>query len=121
MPLPGGMPMICAVSLSEIAFPYRANRPFGAASFALVFLMIIAEIEILVFVALAIVGHRLDLYVDLQQVVLPGACLVSLSTTGVFWWRARSWTRARIAAIRDWGAGAGSYGERLAARTNRAP
>jgi hypothetical protein len=49
-------------SLLDVAFPYRIKRRFGAASFALIFLVLLAEIEMLVFVALAIVAHRLDLF-----------------------------------------------------------
>lgn len=98
----------------DVAFPYRTKRSFGAASFALIFLILLGEIEALVFVALAIVAHRLDLFVDLQPVVLPGACLVSLSAAGVFWWRARSWSKQRIEMLNLWAQGGTAYGERLA-------
>jgi hypothetical protein len=101
-------------SLLDVAFPYRNNRSFGAASFALVFLLLLAEIEGLIVVALGIVAHRLDLFVDLQPVVLPGACLVSLSTAGIFWWRARSWSKQRIEMLDLWAQGGTAYGERLA-------
>ncbi|MDO8506625.1 MAG: hypothetical protein Q7S41_03350, partial [Candidatus Limnocylindria bacterium] len=77
--------------LMDIAFPYRAKKSFGAASFALIFLVIILEVEALVLVALGIVAHRFDLFVDLQPVILPGACIVALSAETVFWWRARAW------------------------------
>jgi len=101
-------------SLMDIAFPYRNKRSFGAASFALVFLMLLAEIEGLIVVALGIVAHRLDLFVDLQPIVLPGACLISLSSAAVFWWRARSWSKARIEMLDLWAQGGTAYGERLA-------
>jgi len=104
------------MSLLDIAFPYRRKRTFGAASFALLFLLVVVEIEALVFVALAVVAHRLDLFVDLQEVVLPGACLIGLSTAVVFWWRARSWTRERVAMLNAWAGGGTSYGERLASK-----
>jgi len=100
--------------LLDIAFPSRAKRSFGAASFALIFLILLGEIEALVFVALAIVAHRLDLFMELQPVVLPGACLVALSAAGVFWWRARSWTKQRIEMLNLWAQGGTAYGERLA-------
>jgi len=100
--------------LLDVAFPHRTKRSFGAASFALIFLILLAEIELLVFVALAIVAHRLDLFMELQPVVLPGACLVALSGAGVFWWRARSWTKQRIETLNLWAQGGTAYGERLA-------
>jgi len=101
-------------NLLDIAFPHRTKRSFGAASFALIFLILLGEIELLVFVALAIVAHRLDLFTDLQPVILPGACLVALSAAGVFWWRARQWTKQRIEMLNLWAQGGTAYGERLA-------
>jgi hypothetical protein len=97
----------------DIAFPYRKRRTFGAASFALIFLVILAEVEALAFVALAIVGHRFDLFVDLQGAILPVACVIALSASGVFWWRARSWTRNRVEMLNLW-AGGPSTGEHAA-------
>jgi hypothetical protein len=105
--------------LMDIAFPYRSKKTFGAPSFALIFLVLLAEIEILVFVALGVVAHRLDLFWDLQPVVLPGACLVALSGAGVFWWRARSWTKQRIEMLNLWAQGGTAYGERLAKSRQR--
>ena len=98
----------------DVAFPYRIKRGFGAASFALIFLVLLAEIEILVFIALAIVAHRLDLFMGLQPIVLPGACLVSLTASVVFWWRARQWTKQRVEMLDLWVKGGTAYGERLA-------
>jgi hypothetical protein len=98
----------------DIAFPYRAKKSFGAASFALIFLVIILEVEALVMVALGIVAHRFDLFVDLQEVILPGACLIALSASGVFWWRARAWSKQRIEALDLWAGGGTAFGERLA-------
>jgi hypothetical protein len=98
----------------DIAFPYRAKRRFGAASFALIFLVIIGEVEALALVALGIVAHRFDLFVDLQQVILPGACLIALSAAVVFWWRARAWTRQRIETLDLWAGGGSAFGEHLA-------
>jgi len=102
------------VNLLDVAFPYRSRRSFGAASFALVFLVLLAEIEALVFVALAVVAHRLDLFVGLQPVIFPGACLVALSAAAVFWWRARSWNKQRVDMLNLWTQGGTAYGERLA-------
>ena len=101
-------------SLLDVAFPYRIKRRFGAASFALIFLVLLAEIELLVFVALAIVAHRLDLFMDLQPIILPGACLVALAAAGVFWWRARSWTNQRVEVLNLWAQGGTAYAERVA-------
>jgi len=53
------------MSLLDIAFPYRRKKTFGAASFALIFLVVLLEVEALIFVALAVVAHRLALFVDL--------------------------------------------------------
>jgi hypothetical protein len=106
------------VSLRDIAFPYRAQRPFGIASFAFVFLMLLFEVELIVFIGLGVVAHRADLFVDLQPDILPAAALVSLVAGIVFAWRARAWTRARIASLRDWdGAAMSAYVEKLAARS----
>jgi hypothetical protein len=98
----------------EIAFPYRAKKTFGAASFALIFLVIIFEVEALVLVALGVVAHRFDLFVDLQEVILPGACLISLSASAAFWWRARAWSRQRVEMLNLWAGGGTAFGERLA-------
>ena len=98
----------------DVAFPYRIKKRFGAASFALIFIVLLLEIELLVFVALAIVAHRLDLFMGLQPIIFPGACLVALSAAGVFWWRARSWTKQRVDMLNLWAQGGTAYGERLA-------
>lgn len=105
--------------LGDIAFPYRAKRSFGAASFALIFLVILLEIEALVLVALGVIAHRFDLFIDLQSVVLPAACVIALAAATVFWWRARRWTKHKIELLNVWAqggtAGGGSaYGEKLA-------
>ncbi len=101
-------------SLLDVAFPYRIKRRFGAASFALIFLVLLAEIELLVFIALAIVAQRLDLFTGLQPIIFPGACLVALAASAVFWWRARSWTNQRVEMLNLWAQGGTAYGERLA-------
>jgi hypothetical protein len=106
-------------SLMDVAFPYRIKKRFGAASFALIFLILLAEIEFLVFIALAVVAHRLDLFMDLQPIILPGACLVALAAAGVFWWRARSWTNQRVEMLNLWAQGGTAYGERLAKSRQR--
>ena len=102
------------MNLLDVAFPHRIKRSFGAASFALIFLILLIEIELLVFMALGIVAHRLDLFMDLQPIILPGACLVALSAAVVFWWRARKWTRQRVELLNLWAQGGTAYGERLA-------
>jgi hypothetical protein len=99
--------------LLDVAFPYRIKKAFGAASFALIFLILLGEIETLVFIALAVIAHRLDLFIDLQPIVLPGACLVALAAAGVFWWRARSWNKQRVDMLNLWAQGGAAYGERL--------
>ena len=105
--------------LLDIAFPYRIKKRFGAASFALIFLVLLAEIELLVFVGLAIVAHRLDLFTGLQPIILPAACLLALAASAVFWWRARSWTKQRVDMLNLWAQGGTAYGERLAKSRQR--
>ncbi len=100
--------------LIDVAFPYRARRPFGAASFALVFLLIVAEVEALGLMALGIVAHRFDLFIALQEAILPAACFVALAGAATFWWRARSWTKRRVASLDLWAGGGSAFGERLA-------
>ena len=93
------------MSLLDIAFPYRKKRSFGAASFALVFITIVLEIEALVLVALALVARRMDLFLDLQEFILAGACLIALAASIVFWWRARKWTKQRVDLLNLWAGG----------------
>jgi len=105
------------VSLGDIAFPYKAKRSFGIVSFAFVFLMLIIEAELVVFVGLGIIAHRIDLFLDLQVDILPAAAMVSLVASAVFAWRARAWSKARIEGLREWGGAATtSYAEKIAAR-----
>lgn len=103
------------VSLSDIAFPYKAQRGFGATSLALVFLLLLAEIELMVFGALAVAGHGRT-FVHLQPLVLPAAALVSLSAAFVFSWRARAWTKGRMASVLPYTSGSSAYALRLAER-----
>ncbi len=105
--------------LLDVAFPHRAKKSFGAPSFALVFLVVILEVEALVLVALGIVAHRFDLFLDLQPVLLPGTCLVALSVATVFWWRARAWSRQRVEMLNLWAGGGTAYGEQLAKSRQR--
>ena len=112
-----GGAIIPAVSLGDIAFPYRAKRSFGIVSFSFVFLILVLEAELVVFLGLGIIAHRFDLFVDLQPDILPAAVLVSLIASTVFAWRARAWSKARIEGLREWGgAAASSYAEKIAAR-----
>ena len=105
------------MSLADIAFPYRAKKSFGVVSFAFVFLMLVLEAELVVFVGLGIIAHRVDLFIELQQDILPAAVLVSLVAAGVFAWRARAWSKARIESLREWSSPATtSYAEKIAAR-----
>jgi hypothetical protein len=103
-------------NLIDIAFPYRRRRSFGAASFALTFLVLLFEVELLVFLGVAIAARQLQLWWDLQPIVFPTACLVSLATAGVFWWRARSWSRQRIAIAEAWARRGMTFGQELAQR-----
>jgi hypothetical protein len=102
-------------SLIDIAFPYRRRRSFGAASFALTFLVLLFEVEALAFIGVAI-ARQLQLWWDLQPIVFPTACLISLSAAVVFWWRARSWSKQRVETAEAWARGGPTLGQQLAQR-----
>ena len=101
-------------SLIDIAFPYRRRRSYGAASFAFTFLVLLFEVELLAFIGVAIVARQLQLWWDLQPIVLPTACLISMAAAAVFWWRARSWSRQRVAIAEAWARGGPTLGQQLA-------
>lgn len=105
--------------LLDIAFPYRAKKSFGAASFALVFLLVVVEIEALVLVALGVVAHHLDLFLGLQEAILPVSCFIALVAALTFWWRARGWTKQRVEMLNLWDGGGSAFGERLAKARER--
>jgi len=107
------------VSLLDIAFPYRNRKSFGAASFALIFLVLLVEVEALIFIAVAIIAHQVQLWWDLQPVILPGACLISLSSAVVFWWRARSWNKERVEMLNAWAGGGTTFGQQLAQKRHQ--
>ena len=101
-------------SLIDIAFPYRRRRSYGAASFAFTFLVLLAEVEILAFIGIAIAARQLQLWWDLQPIVLPTACLITLAAASVFWWRARSWSKRRVETLEAWARGGTTLGQQLA-------
>ena len=101
-------------NLIDIAFPYRRRRSYGAASFAFTFLVLLFEVEMLAFIGVAIAGRQLQLWWDLQPVVFPTACLVSLAAAAVFWWRARSWSKRRVEIGEAWARGGPTFGQQLA-------
>jgi len=98
----------------DIALPYRRKRTFGASSFALIFVTIVLEVEALALVALGIIGHRFDLFVDLQPVIFPSACGIALAAAAVFWWRARQWTRNRVEMLNLWAGGGAAANDHIA-------
>ena len=98
----------------DIAFPYRRRRTFGASSFALIFVTIVLEVEALALIAVGIVGHRFDLFLDLQAILFPSACGVALAAAAVFWWRARQWTRSRVQMLNLWAGGGSTASEHVA-------
>lgn len=100
-------------SLIDIAFPYRRRRSFGAASFAFTFLVLLFEVELLAFIGVAIAARQLQLWWDLQPIVFPTACLISLAAATVFWWRARSWSKNRIETLEAWARGGATFGQQL--------
>lgn len=52
--------------------------------------MLILEAELVICIGLGIIGHRVDLFIDLRRDILPAAVLVSLVASSVFTWRARA-------------------------------
>ena len=101
-------------NLIDIAFPYRRRRSFGAASFAFTFLVLLLEVELLAFIGVAIAARQPQLWWDLQPIVFPTACLISLAAAVVFWWRARSWSRHRVETAEAWARGGPTLGQQLA-------
>jgi hypothetical protein len=101
-------------SLIDIAFPYRRRRSYGAASFAFTFLVLLLEVELLAFIGVAIAARQPQLWWDLQPVVFPTACLISLAAAAVFWWRARTWSKQRVAIAEAWARGGPTFGQQLA-------
>ncbi len=115
-PRTGGDPPLRSAlvsSLIDIAFPYRRRRFYGAASFAFTFLVLLLEVELLAFIGVAIAARQLQLWWDLQPVVFPTACLVSLAAAAVFWWRARSWSKDRVETLEAWARGGPTLGQQL--------
>ncbi|MDO8562555.1 MAG: hypothetical protein Q7S25_01790 [Candidatus Limnocylindria bacterium] len=104
------------MGLLDVAFPYRAHRQFGAASFAFVFLVLLAEIELLTLAGFLLAG-QLRLFLPFQNLFFPASILVSLAAAGAFTLRARAWTRRRLRSLDEYGAGASAFGERLARRS----
>jgi hypothetical protein len=107
------------VSLLDIAFPYRRKKSFGVASFALTFIVLLLETEILAFIGVAIVARQPALWWVLQPVVFPAACLLSLSAAAVFWWRARAWSRSRVETLDAWARGGQTFGQQLTQKPER--
>jgi hypothetical protein len=103
-------------SLIDIAFPYRRRRSFGAASFAFTFLVLFFEVQLLAFVGILLAARQIELWWDLQPIVFPTACLVSLATAAVFWWRARSWSKHRVETLEAWARGGMTLGQQLSDR-----
>jgi hypothetical protein len=101
-------------SLIDIAFPYRRRRSYGAASFAFTFLVLLLEVELLAFIGVAIAARQPQLWWDLQPLVFPTACLISLAAAAVFWWRARTWSKQRVAVAEAWARGGQTFGQQLA-------
>ena len=65
----------------------------------LLFLVLLDEIEALNFVAVGILGHRVDAFVVLQDAVFPAAVWISAVTVGALLW----WGRPQESAQRPYG------------------
>src|SRR6267143_6654475 len=101
-------------SLIDIAFPYRRRRSYGAASFAFMFLVLLLEVELLAFIGVAIAARQPQLWWDLQPIVFPTACLISLAAAAVVWWRARTWSKERVEIAEAWARGGPTLAQQLA-------
>jgi len=70
-----------------IEFLADLARQRSLASAALLFLLLVDEIEGLVFVALGVLLHRLDLFLQAQDVLFPAIVLVAGAVSLVRNWR----------------------------------
>ncbi len=71
-----------------LAFLADLARKRSLASAALLFLMLVDEIEGLVFIALGVILGRVDLFLSIQEVLFPAVVAVSGAVA-----LARNWTR----------------------------
>ena len=78
-----------ASSLVGMAFLADLARKRSLASAALLFLMLIDEMEGLVFIALGVIAQRMDLFGQIQDVLFPAIVAVSGVVTLVRYWRQR--------------------------------
>ena len=76
----------------EIISPLGRGRRYGAVSATFLFMMVLAEIEGLAFIAVGLVGGRPDLFLVGQGVIFPAAWTVAAATAGAMLWRARNWS-----------------------------
>ena len=72
------------------AFLGDQARQRSLASAALLFLVLIAEIEGLVFVAVGLLAQRTDLFVSAQNALFPASVLVAAAVTLAHTWRRRT-------------------------------
>lgn len=61
---------------------------------ALLFLLLVDEIEAIVFVAVGVVLHRLDLFLAAQDALFPAAVLIAAAASA-----ARNWRRGKPAPL----------------------
>ena len=80
--------------LVGVAFLADLARQRSLASAALLFLMLVDEIEGLVFVVVGVMLHRVDLFLDAQDVLFPAVVLVAGVVS-----LARNWRRAPKAEL----------------------
>lgn len=92
-------------SLLEIVSPMDRGRRYGIVSAAFLFVVVLAEIEGLAFLAFALVAGRPDMFLPAQSALFPAAWLVSAGTAGGVLWRARNWAQLRRRPSADAGEG----------------
>ena len=77
-----------------LAFLGDLARQRSLASAALLFLMLVDEIEGLVFLAVGAFAHRVDLFLESQNVIFPAIVLVAAAVS-----LARNWRRREAAVL----------------------
>ena len=88
-------------SLLEVVSPLGRGRRYGFVSASFLFLVVLAEIEGLAFIAIALLVGRPDLFLAVQESLFPAAWVVSVATALAVLWRARNWSERRSQETED--------------------
>ncbi len=93
-------PTFGSLSLGQIAFPLRHERPYGAASACFVFLVAATEFEALLYGLTALAGARLPVLLFAES-MLPAAYVVAAAAGGLMFFATRG-RSAKIMCAREW-------------------